>query len=77
MLSCSIRRTSPTHGKPVLDGFLKEWGFNVGTNIVVDASGIGQLLGTDASVPVAASYPSHPITDELPADDRLSAGAVG
>ena len=52
----------PTKGMPVLDGFLKEWGFNVGTNIVVDASGIGQLLGTDASVPVAASYPSHAIT---------------
>jgi ABC-type uncharacterized transport system involved in gliding motility auxiliary subunit len=46
----------------VLDGFLHDWGFNVGNNIVVDASGIGQLLGTDASVPVAASYPSHPIT---------------
>jgi len=25
----------PTKGMPVLDGFLKEWGFNVGTNIVV------------------------------------------
>jgi ABC-type uncharacterized transport system involved in gliding motility auxiliary subunit len=48
--------------QPVLAGFLREWGFNVGNNIVVDASGIGQLLGTDASVPVAASYPSHPIT---------------
>jgi ABC-type uncharacterized transport system involved in gliding motility auxiliary subunit len=47
---------------PLLDGFVREWGFNVGNNIVVDASGIGQLLGTDASVPVAASYPSHPIT---------------
>jgi ABC-type uncharacterized transport system involved in gliding motility auxiliary subunit len=49
-------------GTPVLDGFVREWGFNIGNNIVVDASGIGQLLGTDASVPVAASYPSHPIT---------------
>jgi ABC-type uncharacterized transport system involved in gliding motility auxiliary subunit len=47
---------------PVLEAFLNEWGFSVGRNIVVDASGIGQLLGTDASVPVAASYPSHPIT---------------
>jgi len=52
----------PTRTTPVLDGFLHDWGFNVGNNIVVDASGIGQLLGTDASVPVAASYPSHPIT---------------
>ena len=45
----------------------REWGIDVGNDIVVDASGIGQLLGTDASVPVAASYPPHPITDELPA----------
>ncbi len=49
-------------GLPVLDAFLREWGFNVGSNVVIDGSGIGQLLGTDASVPVAASYPSHPIT---------------
>lgn len=55
----------PARGLPLLDGFLREWGFNVGTNIVVDASGIGQLLGTDASVPVAASYPPHAITNNF------------
>ncbi len=49
-------------GTPLLDAFLREWGFDIGSNIVVDASGIGQLLGTDASVPVATSYPAHPIT---------------
>lgn len=49
-------------GTPLLNGFLREWGFDIGSNIVVDASGIGQLLGTDASVPVATSYPAHPIT---------------
>ena len=52
----------PTKGMPVLYAFIREWGFNAGNNIVVDASGIGQLLGTDASVPVAASYPPHAIT---------------
>jgi ABC-type uncharacterized transport system involved in gliding motility auxiliary subunit len=41
---------------------LKEWSVEVGTNVVVDVSGMGQLIGTDASVPVAASYPSHAIT---------------
>jgi ABC-type uncharacterized transport system involved in gliding motility auxiliary subunit len=39
-----------------------DWGMDVGNDIVVDVSGMGRLLGTDASVPVAASYPSHPIT---------------
>ena len=39
-----------------------DWGIDVGNNIVVDVSGMGQLIGTDQSVPVAASYPAHPIT---------------
>ena len=39
------------------------WGIEVGTDVVVDVSGVGQLLGTDATVPVAATYPPHPITE--------------
>ena len=39
-----------------------DYGIDVGNNIVVDVSGMGRLIGTDASVPVAASYPSHAIT---------------
>lgn len=52
-------------GQPLtnLSAFLKEWGFELGDNVVVDASGMGQLLGTDASVPVAARYPTHPIVE--------------
>jgi len=42
-----------------------DWGIDVGNNIVVDVSGMGRLIGTDASVPVAASYPSHPITSRF------------
>ena len=44
---------------------LKDWGIEIGTNVVVDISGMGQLLGTDASVPVAAKYEPHPITDRF------------
>ena len=40
-----------------LMGLLQEWGIEVGRDIVVDFSGVGQLLGTDAATPVAASYP--------------------
>ena len=42
-----------------------DWGIDVGNNIVVDVSGMGRLIGTDASVPVAASYPSHAITQRF------------
>jgi ABC-type uncharacterized transport system involved in gliding motility auxiliary subunit len=50
---------------PVLDAFLKDWDFQADKDVVVDASGMGQLIGTDASVPVVATYPSHPITDRF------------
>ena len=46
-------------------GLLREWGIEPGNDVVVDASGMGQLLGADASVPVAANYPVHPITDRF------------
>src|SRR5438105_4892543 len=50
---------------PVLDAFLKDWDFQAGKDVVVDASGMGQLIGTDASVPVVATYPQHPITERF------------
>ena len=51
--------------QPLLSGLLHDWGIETGNNVVLDASGIGQMLGTDASVPVAAKYPSHPITERF------------
>jgi len=42
-----------------------DWGINVGNNVVVDVSGMGQLIGANESMPVAASYPSHPITERF------------
>ena len=47
---------------PLLSGLLQDWGIEPGNDVVVDVSGLGQLIGTDASVPVATSYPPHPIT---------------
>lgn len=44
---------------------LRDWGIDIGTNVVVDISGLGQLLGTDASVPVAAKYEAHAITERF------------
>ncbi len=48
---------------PLLESLLADWGITPGNDVVLDVSGMGQLLGTDASVPVAASYPPHAITD--------------
>jgi ABC-type uncharacterized transport system involved in gliding motility auxiliary subunit len=50
---------------PQLIALAHDWGVTVGNDIVVDASGTGRLIGTDPSVPVAASYPSHPITQRF------------
>jgi ABC-type uncharacterized transport system involved in gliding motility auxiliary subunit len=42
-----------------------EWGVDVGDDVVVDVSGMGRLIGASEAVPVAASYPPHPITDRF------------
>ena len=48
-----------------LQALLKDWGIEAGNDLVLDVSGAGRLIGTDESVPVAASYPSHPITENF------------
>jgi ABC-type uncharacterized transport system involved in gliding motility auxiliary subunit len=48
-----------------LTAFVRERGVELGNDVVVDASEMGKFLGTDASVPVAATYPPHPITQGL------------
>jgi ABC-type uncharacterized transport system involved in gliding motility auxiliary subunit len=48
-----------------LIALLKEWAIEVENNVVVDVSGMGQLLGTGAEVPVAARYEQHAITDRF------------
>jgi len=50
---------------PNVEGLLKEWSVDAGNNVVIDASGVGQIFGGDASVPVAATYGMHPITERF------------
>ena len=48
---------------PNLMALANEWGITVGTDIVLDASGMGRAIGAGPEVPLAMSYPAHPITD--------------
>ena len=48
-----------------LVALIKEWGIDPGHNVVVDASGVGQVLGTGPEVPIAAKYNNHPITERF------------
>ncbi|HEY7172734.1 MAG TPA: DUF4350 domain-containing protein [Vicinamibacterales bacterium] len=42
-----------------------DWDIDLGNNVVVDVSGMGQLFGASEAIPVAASYPPHAITDRF------------
>jgi ABC-type uncharacterized transport system involved in gliding motility auxiliary subunit len=42
-----------------------EWAIDIGNNVVVDISGMGRLLGTDETMPVAVNYPTHPIVQDM------------
>lgn len=48
-----------------LTRFVADRGVDLGRDVVVDTSEMGQFLGTDASVPIAVRYPAHPITSGL------------
>ncbi|MBT6150254.1 MAG: GldG family protein [Gemmatimonadetes bacterium] len=41
------------------------YGIDLGDDFIVDLSGLGQLLGTDVSVPVVISYADHPVTEQM------------
>ena len=53
--------------------FAREWGIDVGTNVVVDVSGVGRAFNAGPEVPIALSYPSHPINDRF---DQMTAFSV-
>jgi ABC-type uncharacterized transport system involved in gliding motility auxiliary subunit len=45
--------------------FAREWGAEAGQNVVVDANPNSRAFGAGPATPLAASYPTHPITEEL------------
>jgi ABC-type uncharacterized transport system involved in gliding motility auxiliary subunit len=48
-----------------MDDFLSEYGLQLGNNLVIDASGIGQFFGIGPAAPIVSDYGDHPITAEL------------
>ena len=48
-----------------MDEFLSVYGLSVDENVVIDASGIGQLFGLGVAAPIVSTYETHPVTDEL------------
>ena len=48
-----------------LIALIKEWGIDVGDNVVIDRSGIGQIVGRGPGMPIAIDYPPHPITERF------------
>jgi ABC-type uncharacterized transport system involved in gliding motility auxiliary subunit len=50
---------------PKLDDIFSAWNISVGNNVVIDASGVGRLLGAGPAIPLVADYGQSPITKNL------------
>jgi ABC-type uncharacterized transport system involved in gliding motility auxiliary subunit len=50
---------------PNLVALLKDWNIEAGSDVVVDVSGMGQLLGLSELAPLAMDYPYHAITQNF------------
>ncbi len=46
----------PAYG---FQNLLDQWGLKIGNDIVLDASGVGQLFGMGPSVPLVNNYIAH------------------
>jgi ABC-type uncharacterized transport system involved in gliding motility auxiliary subunit len=50
---------------PKLGDLFSSWNISVGDNFVIDASGMGQLLGAGPAIPLVVDYGESPITKNL------------
>jgi len=50
---------------PNLVSLLEEWSVQVGNDVVVDISGVGQIFGASELHPLVMDYPSHEITKDF------------
>jgi ABC-type uncharacterized transport system involved in gliding motility auxiliary subunit len=48
-----------------LADLMKKWSIDVGTNFVVDASGVGRLFGAGPTIPLVTNYSTHKITERF------------
>ncbi len=53
------------HPAPGLSEYFDSWGITVGDDLVIDASGVGQLFGMGPNIPLATDYGTHPITQDF------------
>jgi ABC-type uncharacterized transport system involved in gliding motility auxiliary subunit len=47
---------------PKLDDLFQSWNVAVGNNVVIDASGMGQVMGAGPTIPIVADFGASPIT---------------
>lgn len=52
-------------GSPTLAKMLEGYGVTLHNDLVIDASGIGQLFGFNEASPIVQKYESHPITNPM------------
>ena len=60
-----IGRDEPPAENAELTKVLADWGITVNKDLVLDLSGMGEILGLRPEIPLVLAYESHPITQPL------------
>jgi len=65
LLDAPLKFGRPTADNTALTNVLQSWGVSMDSNLLLDMSPVGQLMGLGPEVALVSTYDSHPIVNEL------------
>ena len=65
LLDAPLKFGRPTADNIALTDVLQSWGVSMDSNLLLDMSPVGQLMGLGPEVALVSTYDSHPIVNEL------------
>ena len=65
LLDAPLKFGRPTADNTALTDVLQSWGVSMDSNLLLDMSPVGQLMGLGPEVALVSTYDSHPIVNEL------------
>ena len=65
LLDPPLKIGRPTADNAALDALLQSWGVSMESNLILDLSPVGQLMGVGPTIALVSTYDPHPIVNDM------------